>query len=41
MARVDKIVNQTTALALIDLINPADPGGNPGLWDMYDRQGSR
>ncbi|HTL30513.1 MAG TPA: type II secretion system protein [Tepidisphaeraceae bacterium] len=34
--RIDKIVNQTTALALIDLINPADPAGNPGLWDMYD-----
>jgi prepilin-type N-terminal cleavage/methylation domain-containing protein len=40
MARVDKIVNQTTALALTDLLNPADPS-NPGLWEMYDRQGSR
>jgi len=41
IARVDKIVNQTTALALTDLINPADVGGNPGLWDMYDRHASR
>jgi len=36
IAKVDKIVNQTTSLALTDLINPADPA-NPGLWDMYDR----
>jgi hypothetical protein len=36
IAKVDKIVNQTTSLALTDLINPTDPA-NPGLWDMYDR----
>ena len=41
IARVDRIVNQTTALALTDLINPADPLGNPGLWDMYDRHASK
>jgi len=36
IARVDKITNQTTALALTDLLNPTDPT-NPGLWDMFDK----
>ena len=36
IAKVDKIVNQTTALALTDLLNPTDPT-KPGLWDMFDR----
>jgi prepilin-type N-terminal cleavage/methylation domain-containing protein len=35
--KIDKIVNQTTALALTDLLNPSDPVNNPGVWDMYDK----
>jgi hypothetical protein len=34
--KIDKILTQTTSLALTDLINPTDPA-NPGIWDMYDR----
>ena len=37
IAKVDKIVNQTTALALTDLLNPTDKINNPGIWDMYDQ----
>jgi prepilin-type N-terminal cleavage/methylation domain-containing protein len=34
--KVDKIVNQTTSLALTDLIDSGDPN-NPGLWNLFDR----
>ena len=34
--KVDKIVNQTTSLALEDLIDSGDPN-NPGLWNIFDR----
>jgi len=35
-AKIDKIVNQTTSLALTDLLNPTDPT-MPGLWEMFDK----
>jgi prepilin-type N-terminal cleavage/methylation domain-containing protein len=37
IAKIDVIVNQTTSLALKDLLNPADPVNAPGVWDMFDR----
>ena len=35
IAKVERILNQTTSLALTELIDSPDPN-NPGLWNMYD-----